>query len=74
MAGAGVAALAVAWLIGSRIAKGLCRPVIELAALATKMGNGGVIYNLQPVGITEIDLLGTALVESSHRVTASPRH
>ncbi len=71
MAGAAVAALAIAWLIGSRIAKGLSRPVIELAALATKMGNGGVIDNHQPVGITEIDLLGTALVESSHRVTES---
>ena len=71
MAGAGVAALAIAWLIGSRIAKGLSRPVIELAALATKMGNGGVIDNHQTVGITEIDLLGTALVESSHRVTES---
>ncbi len=71
MAGAGVAALAIAWLIGSRIAKGLSRPVIELAALATKMGNGGVIDNHQPVDITEIDLLGTALVESSHRVTES---
>jgi len=71
MAGAGVVALAIAWLIGSRIAKGLSRPVIELAALATKMGNGGVIDNHQPVGITEIDLLGTALVESSHRVTES---
>lgn len=71
MAGAGVVALAIAWLIGSRIAKGLSRPVIELAALATKMGNGGVIDNHQTVGITEIDLLGTALVESSHRVTES---
>lgn len=71
MAGAGVAALAIAWLIGSRIAKGLSRPVIELAALATKMGNSGLIDNHQPVGITEIDLLGTALVESSHRVTES---
>ena len=71
MAGAGVVALTIAWLIGSRIAKGLSRPVIELAALATKMGNGGVIDNHQTVGITEIDLLGTALVESSHRVTES---
>ncbi len=71
MAGAGVAALAIAWLIGSRIAKGLSRPLIELAALATRMGNGGVIDNHPPVGITEIDLLGTALVESSHRVTES---
>ena len=42
-----------------------------MAALATKMGNGGVIDNHQTVGITEIDLLGTALVESSHRVTES---
>ena len=50
MAGAGAAALAIAWLIGSRIAKGLSRPVIELAALATRIGNGGQIDTHQPVG------------------------
>lgn len=71
MAGAGAAALAIAWLIGSRIAKGLSRPVNELAALATQIGNGDLIDTHQPAGIAEIDLLGTALVESSHRVSES---
>lgn len=71
MVGAGAVALTIAWLIGSRIAQGLSSPVVELAALATRIGDGGLVDVRPPVGIAEIDLLGTALVESSHRVSES---
>ncbi|TPW10154.1 MAG: histidine kinase [Acidimicrobiaceae bacterium] len=71
MAAAGAAAIVIAWLIATRIARGLSRPVIDLAASATQLGSGGVIGGHEPVGITEIDLLGDALVESSRRVSES---
>ncbi len=71
MGAAGVAALGIAALIGSRIARGLSKPVIELAASAAQLGSGGVIDHHQPVGIAEIDLLGAALVDGSQRVSES---
>ena len=71
MAVAGAVAIAISWLIANRIARGLSRPVIELAASATQLGSGGVISGHEPVGIAEIDLLGAALVESSRRVSES---
>jgi signal transduction histidine kinase len=69
MALAGAVAIAIAWLIASRLARRLSLPVTDLAAAAARLGDGGVLERHEPVGITEIDLLATALVEGSHRVS-----
>ena len=71
MVASGIAALGLASLIASRIARGLSRPVISLADTAGLLGSGGVIDHHQPTGIAEIDLLGAALVDGSQRVSES---
>jgi signal transduction histidine kinase len=65
---AAAAAVAVAWLIGNRLATRLSRPVTDLAAAADHVGHGGVLDHHDPVGIDEIDLLGETLVQSSRRI------
>jgi signal transduction histidine kinase len=69
MALAGAVAIAIAWLIASRLARRLSLPVTDLAAAAARLGDGGVLARHEPVGVAEIDLLATTLVEGSHRVS-----
>ena len=69
MAAAGAAAIAIAWLIASRLARRLSRPVTDLADAASQLGHGGVLEHHQAVGIAEIDLLTAALVDGSQRVS-----
>lgn len=69
MAAAGAAAIAIAWLIASRLARRLSRPVTDLADAASQIGHGGVLEHHQAVGIAEIDLLAAALVDGSQRVS-----
>ncbi len=71
MSAAGIGALGIASLIASRLARRLSKPIIELAASASRLGSGGVLDVHRPVGIAEIDLLGAALVDGSHRVYES---
>jgi signal transduction histidine kinase len=69
MAATGLAALALGWLIAKRLARRLSQPVTDLAAAATRMGDGGALLRpLQPSGINEIDTLATALADSSERI------
>lgn len=65
---AGVVALALAWLLGRRVAGKLSRPVTDLAVTAASMGSGGVLAEHVASGIEEIDLLGEALAQSSRRI------
>ena len=69
MAAAAAVALGIAWLIASRLATRLSRPVIDLAAAAAELGSGGVLQRHEPVGISEVDLLGATLVAGSRRIS-----
>ncbi|MCU1393808.1 MAG: histidine kinase [Ilumatobacteraceae bacterium] len=71
MAIAGVLALMVAWLLGSRVAGRLSRPVTDLAESASSLGAGGIIPMHRPSGVGEIDALGDALALSSQRINES---
>ena len=66
----GLAAVALAWLIGNRVARRLSRPITDLAAAAADIGDGavGAVHVDAPSGIAEIDTLSTALSERSERV------
>jgi signal transduction histidine kinase len=69
MFGAGALAIAAAWLIARRVAGHLSRPVTDLARTAAKLGSGAVLGDHPTSGITEIDLLGDALTDSSRRIS-----
>lgn len=68
MAATGAGALALAWLIANRVARRLSQPVIDLAAAATRIGDGGVVEPIPHSGIVEIDTLAAAFTESARRV------
>ena len=68
MAVAGALALTIAWLLASRVARNLSRPVTELAESASKLGAGGIVPAHRESGVGEIDALGDALTLSSQRI------
>lgn len=68
MAGSAALAIGLAWLIGNRLARRLSQPIIDLAAGAQRIGDGGTLARPSPSGIDEIDRLGTALADSTDRV------
>ncbi|MCU1401082.1 MAG: integral rane sensor signal transduction histidine kinase [Acidimicrobiales bacterium] len=72
MAVAGALALIIGWLIATRVARRLAQPVTDLAAVASRIGDGSVaLAPAAPSGIAEIDTLSTALADSSARVNAA---
>ncbi len=68
MAATGLVALTAGWVIANRVARRLSRPITNLAAAATRIGDGGTLERAGPSGISEIDTLATALSDSSDRV------
>jgi signal transduction histidine kinase len=68
MGAAAAMALGFGWLIAKRLASQLTRPVSELAAAASRLGDGGVLDAPPPSGIAEIDTLARVLIDNSARV------
>ncbi|MEO5899599.1 MAG: HAMP domain-containing sensor histidine kinase [Ilumatobacteraceae bacterium] len=68
MAIAGLAALAVAWIVAAAQARRLARPISDLAVSAGRLGAGGVVLGHQTTGVGELDLLGATLASSSVRL------
>ena len=68
MGASGLAALAIGWLIATRLARRLVRPVSDLAGAASRLGDGGPLEPTRISGITEIDTLASALTNSAQRV------
>jgi signal transduction histidine kinase len=62
-------ALAFAGLMAHRLAKGLSRPVTDLALAASRIGVSGTAENLDRSGVAETDALAAALETSSRRVS-----
>ena len=56
------------WLVAARLARRLAGPAIELAKSAVLVGNGGVLDEPDPTGVSEFDDLAHALAASSQRV------
>jgi signal transduction histidine kinase len=69
MAATGLVALAGGWMIASRVARRLSRPITDLASAAERIGDGGVVERAEHYGVHEIDTLATALSTSSERVS-----
>jgi signal transduction histidine kinase len=59
-----VAALAIGWLVANRVARRLARPFSDLAARASRLGDGGPFEPALVSGIGEIDTLASALADS----------
>ena len=68
MALAGLAALALAWIVATALARRLARPIAELAASAERIGAGGVLLAYNRTGVSELDVLGETLTSSSVRL------
>jgi signal transduction histidine kinase len=68
MGGSAAGALAVGWLVANRLARRLARPVSDLAARASRLGDGGPLEPALVSGIGEIDTLAGALANSVQRV------
>jgi signal transduction histidine kinase len=69
MASTAVAALVLGWLIAKRLARRLSQPVTDLAAAATRFGDGGAIARpTTSSGAAEIDTLANSLADSSERI------
>ena len=69
MAATGLVALGIGWLTAKRLARHLSQPVIDLAAAATRIGDGGaVVRPSAPSGIKEVDTLAAALADTSDRI------
>ena len=68
MGSSAVGALAVGWLVANRLARRLARPVSDLAARASRLGDGGPLEPALVSGIGEIDTLARALANSVQRV------
>ncbi len=68
MGASAVAALGIGWLVANRLARRLARPVSDLAARASRLGDGGPLEPALVSGIAEIDTLASALADSVQRV------
>lgn len=68
MGASGVGALGIGWLMATRLARRLVRPVSDLAGAASRLGDGGPLEPPSVSGIAEIDTLATALTSSAQRV------
>jgi signal transduction histidine kinase len=68
MGGSALLALAGAWLVGTRLARRLSQPIIDLATEASSIGDGGTMPRPAQTGIEEIDQLSTVLSDSTDRV------
>ena len=73
MAASSLAALALARVIGDRLARRLAQPISDLADAAEKIGDGSIAAAKES-GIDEIDNLATALRESAARVNDAIAH
>lgn len=71
----GMAALAalvllVVWLLARRLAAKLSRPLEQLASDAHRLGDGDFGVRPEPAGLKEVDLVGSALGDTAHRLDA----
>lgn len=69
MAVTALAALGGGWLIATRVARRLSRPLTDLASAAARIGAAGMVTHIEPSGISEIDTLASALSDSATRVS-----
>ncbi|MEY2445584.1 MAG: hypothetical protein QOE00_2164 [Ilumatobacteraceae bacterium] len=69
MAATALAALVGGWLLATRVAGRLSRPITDLAGAAGRIGGTGTVHRIEPSGFDEIDALATALSDSSERVS-----
>jgi len=63
-----IVAIAAGWVVATRQARRLTRPLIYLAASAEQLGAGRVRPHLSPTGIEEIDLVADELARSADRM------
>ena len=73
MGAAGVFALSLAWVIGSRLARTLSEPLSDLAARAESIGDGSALEPELSSGISEIDSLAAVLQRRGRDVNAAIR-
>jgi signal transduction histidine kinase len=71
IAGAGIAALGLAWLIASRLARTLAKPLSDLASRAEAIGDGAAFDSGPTSGIDEIDALAAVLHRRARDVSAA---
>jgi signal transduction histidine kinase len=68
MAGLGVIAVLLVWLVARALAARLIRPLQQLAAAAGALGDGDFTVRAAPAGIPEIDSVSTALNTTATRL------
>jgi signal transduction histidine kinase len=68
MAGLGVIAVLLVWLVARALAARLIRPLQQLAAAAETLGDGDFSVRAPPAGIPEIDSVSTALNSTATRL------
>jgi signal transduction histidine kinase len=70
---AGLVALALAWLLATRLARALAEPLTNLAESAERIGETGVLAPQHPTGIPEIDSLAEVLDDRARAVNDALR-
>lgn len=68
MAGMGLVAIAVTWLLARHQARRLARPLEEMAVTARQLGDGDFSARTRPSGIPEIDSAGASLDATAERL------
>jgi signal transduction histidine kinase len=68
IAGLGVTALGIAGLVGLTMARRLAQPMEDLAAVATRLGEGDFTARASQTGIPESDQVATALGRTADRL------
>jgi signal transduction histidine kinase len=68
MAGLGVIAVLLVWLVARALAARLIRPLQQLATAAGALGDGDFSVRAAPAGIPEIDSVGSALNTTATRL------
>lgn len=68
MAGLGIAALALTWLLAARLAARVAGPLEQLSGAAARLGGGDFTVRAPVSGIGEIDALANALDQAAVRI------